>query len=108
MGVALALGGNTPLGAVLAQLPFYGTQRLQSRNILVVDVALAVLLAYWADDPFPERVRRLARRVPLDAVVGALPTVATTAVAVTGPMPGACRSRWAGSVCRATASTRRS
>src|SRR5262249_154712 len=58
VGVALALGGNTPLGSVLAQLPFYGTQRLQSRNILVLDVALAVLLAYWADDPFPERVRR--------------------------------------------------
>ncbi len=80
VGVALALGGNTPLGAVLAQLPFYGTQRLQSRNILVLDVALAVLLAYWADDPFPERVRRLAGRVPLDAVMGALPAVAIVVI----------------------------
>jgi hypothetical protein len=93
VGVALALGGNTPLGAVLAQLPFYGTQRLQSRNILVLDVALAVLLGYWADEPFPERVRRLARRVPLDAVIGALPAVAIVAV-VAGAAWSAGLVRW--------------
>ena len=58
LGVVLALGGNTPLGAVLARLPLYGTQRLQSRNILVLDLALAVLLAYWADQPFPSRASR--------------------------------------------------
>jgi hypothetical protein len=93
VGVALALGGNTPLGAVLAQLPFYGTQRLQSRNILVLDVALAVLLAYWADDPFPERARRLARRVPVDAVVGALPAVAIVII-VAGAAWTAGMVRW--------------
>jgi hypothetical protein len=93
VGVALALGGNTPLGSVLAQLPFYGTQRLQSRNILVLDVALAVLLAYWADDPFPERLRRLARRVPLDAVLGAVPAVAIVAV-VAGAAWSAGLVRW--------------
>ena len=87
VGVVLALGGNTPLGAILAQLPFYGTQRLQSRNILVLDVALAVLLAYWADEPFPERVRRLARRVPLDAVFGALPAVVIVAVVAGAAWP---------------------
>ena len=93
VGVALALGGNTPLGAVLAQLPLYGTQRLQSRNILVLDVALAVLLAYWADDPFPQRVRRLARRVPLDAALGALPAVAAV-VLVAGAAGSAGLVRW--------------
>ena len=51
-GVVLALGGNTPLGNVLYHLPLFGDQRLQSRNILVLDLALAVLLAYWADQPF--------------------------------------------------------
>jgi hypothetical protein len=54
-GLALALGGNTPLGPALARLPFLGTQRLQSRNLLVLDLALAVLLAYWADRPPPRR-----------------------------------------------------
>jgi hypothetical protein len=83
VGVALALGGNSPLGPVLARLPFYGTQRLQSRNILVLDLALAVLLAYWADQPFPERLRRVAR-VPVDAIAGALPAAGVAAVAIAG------------------------
>jgi hypothetical protein len=86
LGVALALGGNTPLGSVLARLPFYGTQRLQSRNILMMDLALAVLLAYWADQPFPSRAARQDRplrpwqRVPLDGLLGALPAVASLAL----------------------------
>jgi hypothetical protein len=78
LGALLALGGNTPLGALLARLPLYGTQRLQSRNVLVLDLALAVLLAYWADQPFPSRAGR--RRVPLDGVLGALPAVAVLAL----------------------------
>jgi hypothetical protein len=53
-GVALALGGNTPLGSVLYHLPLFGDQRLQSRNLLVLDLALAVLFAYWADQPFEQ------------------------------------------------------
>jgi hypothetical protein len=83
VGVLLALGGYTPLATVLARLPFYGSQRLQSRNILVLDVALAVLLAYWADRPFPSRADRLRwswRRVPLDGVLAALPVVAVLAL----------------------------
>jgi hypothetical protein len=55
IGVLLALGTNTPLGALLYRLPLYGGQRLQSRNILVLDLALAVLLAYWTDRPFTVR-----------------------------------------------------
>ena len=57
-GVVLALGGNTPFGSLLVHLPLFGGQRLQSRNILVADLALAVLLAYWADHPFVERSQR--------------------------------------------------
>src|ERR1700760_4848011 len=56
VGIVLALGGNSPLGTVLHDLPLFGSQRLQSRNILVLDLALAVLLAYWLDKPFPQRV----------------------------------------------------
>lgn len=55
IGVVLSLGGNTPLGAVLYRLPLYGGQRLQSRNVVLLDLALAVLLAYWVDQPFPAR-----------------------------------------------------
>ncbi len=49
VGLVLALGGDSPLGHLLSQLPAFGSQRLQSRNLLVADVALAVLLAYWVD-----------------------------------------------------------
>lgn len=84
-GVVLALGGNTPLGRLLARLPAYGAQRLQSRNLVVVDLALAVLLAYFADgwlrpgaevatDPSPARRERR-----FELLAGAL--VATPALA---------------------------
>lgn len=49
VGVVLALGNNTPLWHVLIRIPLFGGQRLQSRSILVTGLALAVLLAYWAD-----------------------------------------------------------
>ncbi len=82
-GVALALGGNTPLGTVLYHLPLFGDQRLQSRNILVLDLALAVLLAYWADQPFGAgRIRRPARETVL-GVVPALAAVVAVALAFT-------------------------
>lgn len=48
-GVLLALGANTPLWHLLIRIPLFGGQRLQSRSILVTGLALAVLLAYWAD-----------------------------------------------------------
>ena len=87
-GVALALGGNTPLGDLLYHLPLFGDQRLQSRNLLVLDLALAVLLAYWADRPFGigawagERARRLPRETIL-SLVPPLAAVAAIALAFT-------------------------
>lgn len=50
VGILLALGDNTPLWHVLIHIPLVGGQRLQSRGILVTDLALAVLLAYWLDE----------------------------------------------------------
>jgi type IV secretory pathway VirB2 component (pilin) len=98
-GVVLALGGNTPLGGLLAQLPLFGGQRLQSRNILVADLALAVLLAYWADHPFSERSQPLSRaagkrRIDLEMVLGAAPPLAVVAVVVLGLAWGAGLLHW--------------
>lgn len=76
VGLVLALGANTPLGPLLAQVPFFGTQRLQSRNILVLDLALAVLLAYWANHPFPARAPRRA----LERALAAVPAVAVIGI----------------------------
>jgi hypothetical protein len=99
VGVVLALGGNTPLGGLLVQLPLFGGQRLQSRNILVADLALAVLLAYWADHPVSERSHRLSRaggrrRADLETVLGAVPPLAMIAVAVLGLGWGAGLLHW--------------
>jgi hypothetical protein len=85
VGLILALGGNTPLGSLLVHLPLFGGQRLQSRNILVADLALAVLLAYWADHPLSERSQQFVRargrrRSDPETVLGILPPLAVIAV----------------------------
>jgi hypothetical protein len=89
VGFVLALGGNTPAGSLLVHLPLFGGLRLQSRNICVADLALAVLLAYWADQPLSEKSRRFlrargGRRVDLETVLGVLPALAMIVVAVLG------------------------
>src|SRR5215471_14969216 len=99
VGVVLALGGNTPLGGLLAQLPLFGGQRLQSRNILVADLALAVLLAYWADHPLGDRSRRISRaggrrRIGLETVLGTVPPLAVIAVVALGLFWGEGLLRW--------------
>jgi hypothetical protein len=98
-GVVLALGGNTPLGSLLVHLPLFGGQRLQSRNILVADLALAVLFAYWADHPVGERSQRTrpasqGRRRDLETVLGVLPPLAVIAVVVLGLVWGAGLLHW--------------
>jgi hypothetical protein len=85
VGLILALGGNTPAGSLLVHLPLFGGQRLQSRNILVADLALAVLLAYWADHALSERSQQFfrvhgKRRWDLETVLGILPPLAVIAV----------------------------
>ena len=75
VGIVLALGSNTPLGGLLYHLPLFGDQRLQSRNVLVLDLALAVLLAYWADQPFPAS-RASRSRIAPETLLGVLPPLA--------------------------------
>src|SRR5215470_3017739 len=115
VGVVLALGGNTPIGPLLAHLPLFGGQPLQSRNILVADLALAVLLAYWADRPFsgegqPSPAARGQRlpagrgqwfrrlrgygRLDLETLLGILPPLAMIAVVVLGVAWGAGLLHW--------------
>jgi hypothetical protein len=89
VGFVLALGGNTPAGSLLAHLPLFGGLRLPSRNICVADLALAVLLAYWADQPLGDRSRRFlpargGRRADLETVLGVLPALAMIVVVVLG------------------------
>ena len=50
LGMLLSLGGNTAIGRALWRVPLYGGQRLQSRNLMIVDLALTIILAFWLDD----------------------------------------------------------
>jgi hypothetical protein len=98
-GIVLALGGNTPVGSLLVHLPLFDSQRLQSRNILIADLALAVLLGYWADQPFRAGGRRFlrvrGRRGPdLETVLALLPPLAVLAVVTLGLCWGAGLLRW--------------
>ena len=98
-GIVLALGGNTPVGDVLAHVPLFSGQRLQSRDLLVADLALAVLLAYWADRPLSDGRRRFLwvrgrRGLDLETVLAAAPPLAVLAVTVLGLSWGMGLLRW--------------
>ena len=104
-GVILALGGNTPLGSLLFRVPLFGDQRLQSRNVLVLDLALAVLLAYWADHPLAQgndrahdRLLRYlpVRRMAPDAILGVVPALAAAVIVVLALTWGAGLLEWMG------------
>ena len=47
IGVLSSLGGQTPFARLMYVIPGVRSERLLNRNLLLVDVALAVLLAWW-------------------------------------------------------------
>jgi hypothetical protein len=49
LGLVLAWGQFTPLGGLFGHIWIFGRTRLQSRSLGIVDLALAVLFAFWAD-----------------------------------------------------------
>jgi hypothetical protein len=83
VGLVLTFGTYTPLGGPLSHIPFYGGLRLQSRNLTIVDLGLAMLLAFWvdtllrrhelADNETRVRADRPRRSVPWPDVVGLAP-----------------------------------
>jgi hypothetical protein len=77
IGLLLALAANTPLEHLFDHLPLYGHQRLQSRNMIDVSVAICILFAGWIDRRTDEgagfrRFDRLVALVPLTVVMGLL------------------------------------
>ena len=49
VGLFAAWGSYTPLGHLFQQIPLFGSTRLQSRNIALVDLGAAALLGWWLD-----------------------------------------------------------
>ncbi|MGH9044881.1 MAG: hypothetical protein ACRDVP_08650 [Acidimicrobiales bacterium] len=80
IGLLAAWGTYTPLGHLFAQIPFYDKLRLQSRNLAIVDLALGIVLAFWADELLGGSVRH--RALPRGA------RVSETVAAVAPPICG--------------------
>jgi hypothetical protein len=49
IGLFATWGSFTPFGHLFRIIPLFGSTRLQSRNIILVDFALAVILGWWFD-----------------------------------------------------------
>ena len=49
VGLFATWGSFTPLGHVFQYIPLFGSTRLQSRNIILVDLGATVLLGWWLD-----------------------------------------------------------
>jgi hypothetical protein len=81
VGLILALGGETPLGHLLARVPLYGSQRLQSRNLAILDLGLAGTLACWLDAVVTAPQRGVVRaRAQLERAVSLVPVVVVVSV----------------------------
>jgi hypothetical protein len=52
VGLFLAWGGFTPVAHLVYDIPLFNRQRLLNRNLLEVDLALAVIFAIWVDRMF--------------------------------------------------------
>ncbi len=77
VGLFLTWGGFTPVGHLIYDIPLFNRQRLLNRNLLEVDLALAVLFATWVDRMFMPAITAAGRR-----------TVDQPAVASPGAVPG--------------------
>jgi hypothetical protein len=77
----LSAGSYTPLAHLLVHVPLFRGERLQNRNAALLDLALAVLLAFFVDDLLHRRLdpardvlfdwsRRVLGLVPVAAAVG--------------------------------------
>lgn len=60
VGLLATWGSYTPLGHLFHEIPLFGRTRLQSRNIVIVDFAAAVLLGWWMDAMTSGRRREAA------------------------------------------------
>jgi hypothetical protein len=81
-GYLLALGSNTPLEHLFNSLPFYGHQRLQSRNMITVATAACVLFAGWLDRSDADVQTTEERFRWYDRVVALLPVGIVAGLAV--------------------------
>lgn len=84
VSLILAMGTFTPVGHLLAHIPLYNSQRLQNRNLVGVDLGLAILFAFWIDKVTRRSDRHAGMPVSWPSrLLPALPALAVAAVYVT-------------------------
>ena len=76
VGLFAAWGDYTVVGHLFRAIPLFGSTRLQSRNTVLVDLGLAMLLGWWIDrlEHLPTKRLRLGALAP-PVIVGCLATV---------------------------------
>ena len=58
IGLLATWGNFTPLGHVFRAIPLFGSTRLQSRNVILVDLGLTMLLGWWLQEIREKRIAR--------------------------------------------------
>lgn len=81
VGLFATWGSYTPLGHLFAQIPLYSSTRLQSRNIIFVDLGATALLGWWLNRIGDGDVSRAGLK-GRQAIVTLAPAVFTVALAV--------------------------
>ena len=104
LGVLSAFGRQTPFGHLIYLIPGVNNQRLLNRNLLLVDVALAVLFGWWCQLVLGDRAQPeghapgLARRWRAgprsELVVPAIPFLIVTVICLTLWIDGPLLYRW--------------
>ena len=64
VGLFLTWGGFTPVAHLVYDIPLFNRQRLLNRNLLEVDLALAVIFAIWVDRMFTPAIRPASAPAP--------------------------------------------
>lgn len=81
VGLLATWGNFTSFGHLFHAIPLYGHTRLQSRNVILVDMALCALLAWWLDRVV-QRDYRGASLVGARRWVTATPALVVAALAI--------------------------
>jgi hypothetical protein len=84
VGMFATWGSFTPLGHIFRDIPLFGSTRLQSRNVILVDFPLSIMLGWWLQhvrDARPE-LAGLGRRARWVSAAPALIIVALSAALI--------------------------
>ena len=88
VGLLATWGSFTPLGHVFRAIPLFGSTRLQSRNVILVDFGLSLLLGWWLQrvhDSEKERAGIGVRSRWITVAPAVIVTVSSLAFILWGP-----------------------